>query len=323
MNFAVWLGNHSPEGQRSLEDVCGIWGHCARALGHEAVWDPSNNASPRFLKSHAGLNVIVEGFTPSVIALIAEHHAQGARFICLATEEPTETGGFNHSKPGTEMWLRQQIFPEAMKYFDGILHLVPGQHVTDWYSQWAPSAYTELGYAPSLIRKHDHGQPEYEFGFFGSLSKRRLKILRRLNHSFGIGFERRKTIRIEATFPDQTKRDTIMREAKVILQIRKFDEMGLVSSSRCNTALCIGRPVIAEPHLLSHPWDEVVRFTPKYDSEDKTFQAFFDQALMMRSAWKGVHAAQMERFKAKMSPEICVGRALREIGLDLNERKSA
>ena len=45
--FAVWLGNHSPEGQRSLEDVVGIWGHGVRALGHEAVWDPSNNASPR------------------------------------------------------------------------------------------------------------------------------------------------------------------------------------------------------------------------------------------------------------------------------------
>jgi len=103
--------------------------------------------------------------------------AQGARFLILATEEPTDKG-FNHGTQ-KEMVVRQEIFPEAAKHCDGILHLVPGEHVTRWYSQFAPAAYADLGYARTLIRP-DVIQPEFDFGFYGSLTKRRLKILKKL-----------------------------------------------------------------------------------------------------------------------------------------------
>jgi hypothetical protein len=84
--------------------------------------------------------------------------------------------------------------------------------------------------------------------------------------------------------------------------------MGLVSSSRCNTALCIGRPVVAEPHLLSKPWDEIVDFT-------RTLDHFYDRCLLVRSAWQGVHAAQMDKFMAALTPERCVGIPLQKIGI--------
>lgn len=292
--------NHSDLGQRSLEDVVGIWGHQCRALGHQIVWDQRNHMFLKTLEGQ-GMNIVVEGFTHQAIEILADAYRQGARFIILATEEPTPKG-FNHGTQ-LEMVKRQELFPEAAKYAEGIIHLVPGEHVTRWYSQFCPAAPCELGYAPSLVRPADF-EPTYDFGFYGSLTKRRLKILKKLARISG----KAKAVRIIADFKDQVKRDQIMREAKVIVQIRKFEEMGLVSSSRCNTALCLGRPVVAEPHLLSKPWDEIVRFAPSLES-------FYNQCSMILSAWKGTHALQMEKFMTLLSPENCVGKALQQIGI--------
>lgn len=300
MRFLVNLYNHSDIGQRSLEDVIGIMGHQLRALGHQCDWDPTNHGFLNTLKGE-GLNIVVEGFTQPAIDIIRDAHGQGARFIILATEEPTEYGFNQGTQP--EMVFRQNTFPGAAKYADGIICLVPGKHVTDWYGQFARTAWTELGYAPSLIRPDDF-TPTYDFGFYGSLTKRRLSILRRLAKRANSP----SAVRIVADFKTQVERDRAMREAKVVVQLRKFDKMGLVSSSRCNTALCLGRPVVAEPHDLSKPWDEIVCFT-------QTMDQFYDVCLYMRSTWRNIHERQLERFKVALSPDNCVGRAFREIGV--------
>jgi hypothetical protein len=299
MIFLINMFNHSKLGQRSLEDVIAIFGHQLKALGHKVVWDQKND---QFTVTPGAYNVIVEGFTPFSIDAIARAWSQGARFICLATEEPTPKG-FNHGLR-REMVFRQRMFPRAMQYFDAILHLVPGKHVTDWYSQHAPTRQIELGYAPSLVRK-DPYEPRYDFGFYGSLTKRRNRVLRHLANRTGS----RSGIRMVADFTSQVERDRLMQEAKVILQIRTFDAVGLVSSSRCGTALCLGRPIVAEPHELSHPWDEVVKFT---QTEDE----FYDMASVTVAAWREVHADQFAKFKEKLSPERCVGAALESLGLE-------
>lgn len=303
--FLFWMGNHNEAGQRSLEDVIGIFGHQIRALGHQAIWNPKND---QFLDAYSGINVIVEGFTEHTVRTLKSFHDQGARFLILATEEPTPKG-FNHGRD-QEMVKRQKVFPEAAKFCEGIIHLVPGEHVSNWYGQFAPTAYTELGYAPSLMRNPSAVQPTYDFGFYGSISRRRLKILKRLANTVGTV----KAVRVVGDFRSQDERDKMMQEAKVIVQIRKFDEMGLVSSSRCNTALCLGRPIVAEPHLLSKPWDEIVRFSSSLES-------FYAEALLVRSMWQGVHQTQFAKFKAKLSPQDCVGKAFQQINLDLSDRK--
>src|SRR5215469_978160 len=185
MRFLYHLWNHNKFGKRSLEDVIGIQGKQIRDLGYDCVWDPNNDNinddgsfAFKFLLKNEGYNIIVEGFTKEVVRVIAQAHSQGARFICLATEEPTPKG-FNHGI-SREMALRQEVFPEAAKYFDGIIHLVPGKQVTDWYGQFAPSFQGDLGYASSLIRKEKVINPKYDFGFFGSLSTRRHSILKKL-----------------------------------------------------------------------------------------------------------------------------------------------
>src|SRR6267154_6714230 len=164
MSFLVAMYNHSDRGQRSLEDVLGIFGHQFRALGHQIVWDERNHMFLNTLNGQ-GMNIVVEGFTPDAIKLMANAYNQGARFIILATEEQTPKG-FNHGTQ-IEMVYRQKHFPEAAKYAEGIIHLVPGEHVTRWYGQFCPSAPCELGYAPSLVRSDDF-EPTYDFGFYGS-----------------------------------------------------------------------------------------------------------------------------------------------------------
>jgi hypothetical protein len=298
------LFNHNVLGQRSLEDPMGIVGHQLKALGHNVVWEPKND---RFLMPDSGINVIVEGFTPGSTEVLRRAHAQGARFLFIATEEPTPKG-FNHGRDA-EMVKRQSEFPRAAEFAEAILYLVPGAHVHDWYNQWAPAAYIELGYAPSLVRAPDGVEPQFDFGFFGSLSKRRLKILKALARFIGT----EKAVRVEATFPDQVTRDRIMREARVILQIRKYDEMGLISSTRCNTALCLGRPVVAEPHSASDdsPWPQIVKFAKDLDH-------FMNLAVMTRAmGYKGVHAAQFAKFKEMLTPQHCLGRALAEVKMNL------
>lgn len=303
--FTMW--NHSPMGQRSLEDVIGIIGKQLEALGHQCIWIPGD---AQFIGANDGVNVVVEGFTPLHTSDLARAHAAGARFLCLATEEPTDKG-FNQGTQ-KEMVARQEWFIPAAKYFDGIIHLVQGERVNKWYNQFAPSAAAELGYARSLIRSIHHSEPKFEVGFFGSLSKRRLQILKRLAKRIN----KPNAIRVEATFAEQDVRDKLMQEAKVIVQIRKFDTMTLFSNSRAVTTICNGRPLVCESgHEASDEWRGIVPFA-------KTEEEFYNLVFMALATWRGLHAGQLDKFKTIMTPERCIGRALDEIGI-LHPRKVA
>lgn len=280
-----------------MEDVCGIFGKQLRSLGHSIVWDTAND---KWIHGPGNINIVVEGFTKGSIEIIKTAHAQGARFIYLATEEPTPRG-FNHGYQ-KEMVQRQQTFAEAAKYCDAIFYLVPGEHVHDFYNQFAPSSYLELGFAPNLVRPQYITEPQYEFGFYGSLSDRRLKILKKLAQRM---MNTPNAVRIVADFSTQEARDKEMQNCKIILQLRKFEKMGLVSSSRCNTALHLGRGVICEPHALSKPWDEVVMF-------GKTIDEFYASCVVWRSMWRQLWEKQFHAFRTKMPPEYCVGRCFAE-----------
>ncbi len=301
MNFQFNLMNHNERGKASLEDVIGIIGNQLYALGHTAI---RNTADDHFITRHVGYNIIVEGFTPFVIDRIKDAYNQGARFICIATEEPTPNG-FNHGRQKEMRW-RQVNFPEAAKYFEAILCLVPGQHVIDWYNQWAPTAYIELGHAPTLLRKTNY-EPEFDFGFFGSVSQRRYQILKRIRKVYN-------NIIVVHEFPTQNERDDAIKHCKVVLQLKKYDEMEVVSSSRCNTALNLGRPVLAEPHKHCKPWDEIIRFSASMDK-------FYDDLMSFRVLWKGIYADQYSKFAKILTPEVCLGEPLRKVCLDMTPPK--
>lgn len=345
MIFNFVLYNHNAIGQRSLEDVIGIMGHQLRAIGHEAVWVPGK---ADFIGPKDGINVLVEGFTQPLVDDIVRCHAAGARFLCLATEEPTPRG-FNHGTQ-KEMVRRQELFPKVAPYFEGILHLVPGAHVSEWYGQFqradgrgpVRAAAVELGYAPTLVGT-PNPDAEWATGFYGTLSQRRANVLKALAKRMGgpgcrlftyvnektrreeglaaMRWDRTvvKAVRIVADFAPQAERDAAMRECRVALQVRKFDAMQLVSN--CRLAMCIGVigvPVVGEKHDNAAEWEGIVPFSA-------TTEQFYRDAVVAsaRSVARGMHAKQLAAMKAIMSPERCVGQALRAVNLEETLRAAA
>ncbi len=290
MNFRFNLFNHSALGQRSLDDPMSLIGRQLQALGHGVQW-----RNEEFLVGEGNFNILFEGFFAGHINKMQQGHAAGCRFIIVATEEPTDKG-FNHGL-NRAMVARQANFPRAAALADAIWCLVPGTEA--WYGQHARTSRLELGYSPRMVRAQTV-EPMADFGFFGSRSRRRREILRRLErHGAVVGVYH---------FPPAPQRDAAMMQARVMLQLRAHEKMGLVSSSRCAVGLLLGRPVVAEPHALSHPWDQVIRFSASDES-------LIAEAVAVRATWRSVHAEQMEKFKILFSPERCVGAALRSCGL--------
>lgn len=298
MLFRFTTFNHCRQGQIIVEDITRILGQQLIALGHEVDWSNDD-----FILGPDAMNVVLESFAddPRTLARMAAARSAGCRFLIVATEEPT-AAGFNHGLEPA-MVDRQNAFPAAAKLADGILHLMPGDHVTRWYAQHASAAYAEIGYAPGLVEDPDDIEPDHDFGFYGKMSWRRDQILRTLE-----AISKTEILKILTLDVPRRERDATMRRARVIVQVRANEEWGMVSSTRCATALSFGRPVVAEPHPFSKPWDEVVHFSTSIDS-------FYSDAMDAARAWAPLHAIQMNRFKNKLSPEICIGRPLREIGI--------
>ncbi len=306
MRFHFSTFNHCPQGRIIVEDITRTMGEQMRALGFEPSW----TTEPEFIPFVQGYNVVLESFAddPQTIKRIRRAHEDGCRFIYVATEEPTDNG-FNHGLEPA-MIERQAAFPKAALYCDGILHLVPGDAVTRWYDRFAPAAYAELGYAPNLVSRERDIEPEVDFGFFGKMTWRREQMLARLEAMTG-----KKVGRITSLDVPRETRNQVMRQAKVIVQIRANEEWGMVSSTRCASALSFGRPVVAEPHPYSKPWDEIVTFS-------KTVEDFYHDAVAATNCWADLHRSQFHKFQTKLTPEVCIGAPLKRVlAFALNNRR--
>lgn len=295
--------NHCPQGKIAIADIVAILASQLRALGHEAYL-PVPTDWPRspveFEMGADRINVLLEAFTdPGCVETIRAAHSAGSRFVYVATEEPSPLG-FNMGN-AWGMIDRQEIFPEAARYADAILHLTRGNATTAWYARHAPSAFVELGYAPNLVYRGPAIEPDHDFGFYGQTTPRRERVFARLRDRGTLLTEHRLLLPRE-------ERDAMFRRARVIVTVRAQDNVEFVSSTRCATALFLGRPVIAEPHNVRAGWDEVVRFAADY-------LPFYDDAAYAARHWREIHAAQLARFERVFPPEECLGRALVATGL--------
>lgn len=296
MRFNFSTFNHCRQGKIILEDVTRIMGEQLVALGHGVSWDDE-----KFYVD--AVNFVVESFAddPQTIREIAKASGLGCKIVCIATEEPT-LRGFNLGLDPA-MIDRQNAFPEAARHFAGILTLIPGEQVRSWYAQHAPTAYVELGYScPTASDEYDY-EPPCHFGFYGRLTRRRQLVISTLEVR-----SEKSVILVHSLDMPMRERNAIMRNARVILQIKANEHDRLVSNSRCASALLLGRPVVAEPHEYDAPWRDIIHFS-------RTEESFYDDAMAAAADWRSLHRAQVGRFKLRLPPEVCIGAPLREIGI--------
>ena len=298
MIFSFSTFNHCPQGKIIVEDITATMGNQMIALGHHASW----TTDPVFVPREAGYNVILESFAddPRTLEEIGHAHAVGCRFLYVATEEPGDKGFNSGLDPA--MIDRQNAFAAAARYCDGILHLIPGEHVNRWYAQHAPAAYAELGYAPGMVPADDV-EPDYDFGFYGKMTWRREQIIWTLE-----AMTKKPVIQLTTFWTPRAERDALMRKAKVILQVRANLETQWVSSTRCAASLHFGRPVVAEPHDVRGPWEDIVPFSA-------SIEAFYGDAIAMAANWRSAYFGQLDNFATKLPADHCIGRPLRELGI--------
>lgn len=293
MNFLFNCWQHTAGGRRTLEDLVAILGQQLRALGHVV----GRNDDELIVGPHH-YNVFFEGFNDACADVYRRMRERATKVVIVATEQPTPLGFNGGVVP--EMVTRQIAFRKVAPYADAVWCLVPG--TLAWYGAInSRSAYTELGHAPALERRVDCA-PIYDYGFFGALTPRRARILKQ----FGSG------VNVVSTFLPQAERDFQMSLCKVILQIRPHEKSSFVSSSRVNTALHLGRPVVAEPHTMPGAWRRIIEFAEP--------ARLAKTAARMAARWQAQHALQMGAFRLHLSPAACVGRA---IALTLDQSQEA
>ncbi len=258
---------------QELHDILTIVGNQLYALGHRARY--AGPDAP-FIPADAGYNVVLDGITDAVGEKIPAANGMGARFLYLVTDRPPA------------------FSPALVRCFDAALSMD-----ADVGARWTrPVARLELGYAPTLM-KLSAAVPTIDVGFFGPVSKRQSKILKKMHQRINVLVE-----------DDHTKRETGIYKVKVVLQLREIDdELKPVSASDCNAALCLGRPVLADAHLRKWPWGNIVNITSSMDD-------FYNECkLMINGRWRDDYTKQFTKF-AKLTPEVCIGEPLRKIGIN-------
>lgn len=285
MHFRFFLGNHSDEGRKSVEDIIHALGAQLLDLGHTADRSDHN-------VQLGAVNVFIEGFTELETKRLEALRQTGRRFVIVCTESLVNDSLNDFQRPVYQERYRQ--FMQAAPLADAIWCLVPGTAAK--LRQINPNARdVELGYSPRR-RRVLHKEPRYDFGFFGSMTPFRRKTvdeLKRRGHSVHI------TRRLAP--PDE--RDDDIASCKVVLHIKAAASWKIVSSSRCSTALHVGRPLVSQPIPSKSIWKKIIRFSESHDS-------FFDEAVRIARQWDLHWQRQFAAFQRHLSAENCIGPAV-------------
>ena len=285
MHFRFFLGNHSEIGRKSLEDVIHALGAQILDLGHTA--DRSDTA----VRPDA-INVICEGFTEIESERIVEMCRQGIRIVLVCTESIANNSLNNFQRD--DYRSRYEHLLLVAPYVDAIWCLVPG--TADRLRDLNRNAVdVELGYSPRR-RRDLVARPEYDFGFFGSVTPYRGTTMQ----EFG---RRGLRVFVMRNFAPPDERDRAIANCKAVLHIKATKNWKIVSSSRCSTALHIGRPVVSQPVASRSIWKQIVRFSKSHD-------AFYDDAVRVMRDWRTHWERQIDAYQRLLSAEKCLGPAV-------------
>ena len=182
----------------------------------------------------------------------------GYGLIALVTEEPTLVTGeglvWNYMTTGT--WERRaELFVQIAPALTAAWCYVPGAAAV-LRRVVKNSSAVDLAWGQRFNRPRPSQVPRFDFCFFGGMTPRREQLLGEIAKRYKVD-----------VIPHSTtlaKRDERIPHSKIVLDIKQYHWWDLVSSVRYVTALCCGRPVVAEwrSSRARLGWGAAVLFAP-------------------------------------------------------------
>ncbi|PZO41446.1 MAG: hypothetical protein DCF19_09590 [Pseudanabaena frigida] len=272
MRFHLCFANHNPMGRQTLLDMAD-WFECGLLeLGHQVSRSDSQ------LDPNA-VNILWEYFLPGFGKAIRD---TGVVYGIVATEIP-DGDGFNWRRDG-EWCQRWQGFSEAAEGADFIWTMV--EETVPFYSQFAPTAYMELGFSQALVPLLKPSQREIDFGFWGLATPYRLSVIERLQ----------KYVRVE--WPQKllstSQLQDFMSHIKIGLSFKQSDQWPVPSPTRLGRLLHARVGIAAERTRVTTRQSALVKTVP--DGSD-----FVDFALeLLHGTWKEEAENAFEQYRQKL-----------------------
>jgi len=237
------------------------------------------------------VNLMWENFRPGQARLLRE---SGVVYGIVATEIP-DGSGFNWRRD--DSWgTRWDSFPEVSKGAAFIWALVEQGLPT--YSQFAPSAYLEIGCSDRLVPAEAHLDPEFDFAFFGQINAYRQSVLDAIG--------RHSKVRTPRKILMPGELSTFIGQCRVAICFRHSPNWPVPSATRLGLILHARRGVAAEYTPVSTRQSSIVPMAPK----DANFPAFCLEQLT--PSWRRDAENAYERYRALLPMERLMEKILDE-----------
>ena len=235
-------------------------------------------------------NIFAEGTLETLKhpARVHEMARAGYGLIALITEEPTlvTTEGLCWNYMTTGTWEhRADLFVEIAPALSAAWCYVPGGAAI-MRRFVAVAADIDMAWGQRFNRRRPLPVPHFDFCFFGGLTPRRQRMLAEIAKR---GFK----VDIIPHSSSLARRDERIPHSRIVLDIKQHHWWDLVSSVRYVTALCCGRPVVAEwrSERFRAGWEGAVRFAPPGE--------LIDVAADQLARWAPLYDAQVAWLRGK------------------------
>ncbi len=239
------------------------------------------------------INIFWENFFPGMGEKIKR---TGITYGIVATEIPFgET--FNGRSDG--LWpLRWKGFPEAAKGASFIWTMV--ESTVPFYSQFAPTAFVELGFSELLIPPRQQKEPEIDFSFFGLKTPYREKIINEL--------KKRAKVKCSKKFLTADQVSDLIERTKIGLSFKQSENWPIPSPTRLGRHLMAKRGLVTEYTEVLTRQAELVSVVPKEGD-------FVDFALEKLKTWREDAEAAFERYRKEMPMKEIMERLIEQTGI--------
>ena len=239
------------------------------------------------------INLFWENFFPGMGEKIKK---MGIVYGIVATEIP-DGKSFNGRSDGS--WpMRWKGFPEAASGASFIWTMV--ESTVPFYSQFAPTAFVELGFSELLVPAVRREEPDIDFSFFGLKTPYREKIINEL--------EKKAKVKCPKKFLSAPQVADLISRTKVGLSFKQSESWPIPSPTRLARHLIAKRGLVTEYTEVVTKQAELVSVVPKEGD-------FVDFALEKLKTWKEDAEKAFERYRVEMPMKSIMENMLSRTGV--------